>query len=309
MENQITIREARTETDVAAFWEQLYEYFRRDVLPDPEDEDRAYFFGEEYRSQVQQLHARPQDRLYYLFFCRDGRDIGFSMASIYTSEDGKCFVEEFCVLPEFRGSGTGRACAKVLLRWAEAHGAHYAELNYGSDPRRLRFWQSVGFQKNGADEWGDPLLLLPPQETLPFTVEVLSDPEDWQLKKLENGYLQEIGEEALTEEKQKRLSAAIREGKITFFLAKRGYRAVGMCSVVRCFSTFACADNAVLEDFYVEPIFRKQGIARQLAETARRRCVEWGIASLTVCCAPCDEKMYQSLGFTVPLGRAFACLP
>lgn len=28
--------------------------------------------------------------------------------------------------------------------------------------------------------------------------------------------------------------------------------------------------------------------------------------SLTVCCAPCDEKMYQALGFDIGLGTTFA---
>ncbi|MBS6183315.1 MAG: GNAT family N-acetyltransferase [Erysipelotrichaceae bacterium] len=107
-------------------------------------------------------------------------------------------------------------------------------------------------------------------EQYPITVEVLTDSEDWQLRKLENGYLAEIGEEILTEEKQESLSLAIADGKITFFLAKRGCRAVGMCSVVTAFSTFACAEVGTFEDFYVEPAFRKQGIARKLAAAAQQ---------------------------------------
>ena len=78
MENQITIREAVTETDAAAFWEQLYAYFKRDIFPDPGDPDRAYFLGDDYRAHMQKLRARAQDRAYFLFFCRDGRDIGFT---------------------------------------------------------------------------------------------------------------------------------------------------------------------------------------------------------------------------------------
>ena len=144
---------------------------------------------------------------------------------------------------------------------------------------------------------------------LPVTVECITDPEDGQLLRLENGYLLEIGEDPLTEEKQKRLCAAIRERKITFFAAEQGGRAVGMCSVSRCWSTFSCGWTAALEDFYVEPAFRKKGIARLLAGAAQRWCAEQGIASLTVCCAPCDEGMYRALGFSEPLGRTLACLP
>ena len=37
-------------------------------------------------------------------------------------------------------------------------------------------------------------MILPPQDDIPITVEILTDPEDWQLQKLENGFLKEIGE-------------------------------------------------------------------------------------------------------------------
>ena len=307
MENPITIREAVTENDAAAFWEQLHMYFKRDIFPDPNDRNREYFLSDsEYRAHVQKIHDRPEDRCFYLFFHRNGQDIGFAMPVIYTSEDGKCFVMEYCVYPEYRGNGTGKHCAKALLDWAKGNGALYAELNYGGDMRRERFWQSLGFVKNGFDEWGEPLMILPPKDELPFTVEILNDPTDWQLLKLENGFKKEIGEEALTKEHQKQLQQAVKEGKITFFIAKRGYRAVGMCSVAPCYSTFSCSNTGVFEDFYIEPVFRGKGIARKLAQAAQTWCKQNGIASLTVCCAPCDEKMYQALGFDMCLGTTFA---
>lgn len=77
-------------------------------------------------------------------------------------------------------------------------------------------------------------------------------------EKLENGFLREIGEAPSTKEKQEQLAQAIRDGKITFFAARRGYRAVGMCSVSRCFSTFTCTDVGIFDDFYIEPVFRKK---------------------------------------------------
>ena len=306
MENQITIREAITENDVALFWEQLHTYYKRDMFPDPNAEERDYFLGDEYRSTMRDIHDRTQDRCYYLFFQRNGQDIGIAIPVIYTTEDGKCFIMEYCVYPEFRGNSTGKECARVLLDWARENGALYAELNHGSNERRRHFWETVGFIENGADEWGEPLMILPPAEDIPITVEILTAPEDWQLKKLENGFLKEIGEEPATEEKQEQLAQAIRDGEITFFVAKRGYRAVGMCSVAKCFSTFACTDTGVFDDFYIEPVFRRKGIARMLTQAAQDWCKENGLASLTVCCAPCDEGMYQALGFDVRLGSTFA---
>lgn len=82
MEHQITIREAITEQDTALFWQQLYAYFQRDICPDPEDEDRAYFLGEDYRAALSSLHERKEDRLFYLFFQQDGQDIGFAMPDL-----------------------------------------------------------------------------------------------------------------------------------------------------------------------------------------------------------------------------------
>ena len=52
-------------------------------------------------------------------------------------------------------------------------------------------------------------MLLPPAETVPFTVEILKDPVDWQLLKLENGFKHELGEEALTKSQQEQLRQAV----------------------------------------------------------------------------------------------------
>ena len=143
---------------------------------------------------------------------------------------------------------------------------------------------------------------------MPIAVSELANPEEEQLARLENDYLREIGELILTEEKRRALTEAIRAGRITFFVAWRGDRAVGMCSVARCFSTFACSAVGVFEDFYVEPAFRGRGVARMLARAAQEWCRANGIASLTVCSAPCDAEMYQALGFEAPLGTSFTFL-
>lgn len=308
METQITIREAVTGNDVAAFREQLHAYHKRDIFPDSDNEELEYFLRSEYHNHRMKSNGRPQDRCFFLIFHRGGQDIGFAMPVIFTTEGGKCFIREFCVYPEFRGNGTGKACARTLLDWAKEHGARYAELNYGGHERRRHFWESIGFIENGADEWGEPLMLLPPEEDAPIIVELLAAPDDRQLKKLENGFLREIGEAPSTEEKQKQLAHAIQDGKITFFVAKRGYRTVGMCSVSRCFSTFTCTDVGIFDDFYIEPAFRKKGVARKLAQAAQKWSRENALASLTVTCAPCDEEMYQALGFDAHLGRTFAYL-
>jgi len=138
------------------------------------------------------------------------------------------------------------------------------------------------------------------------SIGLLSIGEERQLVWLENSFLLEIGEEPLDAEKEKALDLAIREERIHFFVARNGERMAGMCSVAVCFSTFACGMVGIFDDFYVEPAFRGQGVARELARATQRWCLEQGIPSLSVTCAPCDEAMYQALGFETPLGRTYA---
>lgn len=133
----------------------------------------------------------------------------------------------------------------------------------------------------------------------------LNYPEDCgQLFRLENGFLREIGEPCLDVPRMERLERAVEAGRIVFFLAWCGDRAVGMCSVSPCFSTYACADIGVFDDFYVEPAYRKRGAARLLVRTAECWCRENGLASMIV--GASDEAMYKSLGFTTELGPMLA---
>lgn len=74
------------------------------------------------------------------------------------------------------------------------------------------------------------------------------------------------------------------------------------------FSTFTCTDVGIFDDFYIEPVFRKKGTARLLAQAAQEWSKENALTSLTVTCASCDEGMYQALGFDALLGRTFAYL-
>lgn len=72
MKNQITIREAVIEADIAAFWNQLHTYHKRDIFPDPEVEGLKHFLSDaEYRAQIEYVHDRPQDNCHYLFFSSD----------------------------------------------------------------------------------------------------------------------------------------------------------------------------------------------------------------------------------------------
>ncbi len=305
--DQIQVITAVTEEEIRRFWRQLDAYFDRDIYPGDE-EGRAHTRSPEYRQTIEARRARQTDPLYFLFFEREGTVIGFAMPVLFTSEDGKCFIMEFCVYPQFRGGGTGTACAQALIAWAKGHGAAYFELNAAREDRR-RFWARSGFQPNGLDEWGEPLMLLPPEETLPLDVSPLKQEDLWQLYHLQNSYRQEIGEPLLTDGDKERLGLAAEQGQITFLAARRATRCVGICSVSTLFSTYGCKPMAVFEDFYVEPAWRHKGSARLLTAAAQDWCRSRGLSSLWVGCAPCDRAMYQALGFDTPLGELLAWQP
>lgn len=255
----INIRECANAAEEKFFWDELLAYFDRDLFPDPEDEDRAYFLSGDYRESARELHQRANDRLRYLLFSRDGVDIGFVMAIIYNTEDDKCYLMEFCVLPEHRGNGTGRACARTFFEWAKANGAQYVELNAHTQQRQ-RFWKSVGFVENGRDDWGEPLYMLPPTQKLPVSAGRLRDVTDWQLVKLTNGLLCEKGREPLSDAQRDALATVLAQKQYTAFIAKRGYRAVGVCFVDA---------RGRIADVYVEPVFRGQNVEAMLLRAAR----------------------------------------
>ena len=122
----------------------------------------------------------------------------------------------------------------------------------------------------------------------------------WELQRL---YKAEIGEMIPESEEKAHLAKAIAGDKIVFYGALDGDRLVGCCSITIGFSTFDYMASGVFEDFYIRPEYRHKGIARQLVQFAYH---ESGVSSLTVGCADCDVQMYQSLGFTIPIGNLLA---
>ena len=123
-----------------------------------------------------------------------------------------------------------------------------------------------------------------------------------ELKMLQLGYKQEIGEDRPTDGNFDSLCEAISKGQIIFYGCKNEGRLVACCSITPTYSTFNYQMGGVFEDFYIVPEYRHRGIARQLVGFAYR---ESGVGFRTVGCADCDDKMDQSLGFTIPLGDLF----
>ena len=93
----------------------------------------------------------------------------------------------------------------------------------------------------------------------------------WELQKR---YKAEIGEEEPGEDARDRFAEAIEKGMILFFGVWQENALIASCSVTVGFSTFDYKPS--------------------------------GVSSLTVGCADCDVNMYQSLGFSIPLGKLLA---
>ncbi len=153
----ITIEEIPKE-DVSAYWALHWEYLNRDIFgPDDTQEDRAHFLSEDYRGTIEQFMDRMPDKVHIVYFVREGDRIGCAQYITYKSEDGKCFVLDFWVFPGYRGNGTGHRCFEALSRYAREDGAAYIEINAESE-RARSFWQSLGFEDDGVDEYGAPLM-------------------------------------------------------------------------------------------------------------------------------------------------------
>jgi GNAT superfamily N-acetyltransferase len=145
--------------------------------------------------------------------------------------------------------------------------------------------------------------LIPENDEEKIFCEELKKEDYWQIRNLQNGYKAEIGEEFLSDVQQEQLIHAIEQEKIQFFVAKRKTRVVGMCSVSMIFSTFQCKCSGIFEDFFIEPLFRKEGISTLLTRSVFDWCKQQEISSLWVGCSDKDVKMYQYLGFKTPFGN------
>lgn len=152
----ISIQEIPVER-INEYWDIQFDYLVNDGMITTEEE-KEYFQSVEYRNVLKGHMLRTPDTLHMIYFIRDGIKIGAAQYCIYKSEDGKCFILDFWVFPEYREKGTGHECFSALYRYTQSDGALYYSLNYAKEESR-RFWNSLGFKDNGMDEYGSPLML------------------------------------------------------------------------------------------------------------------------------------------------------
>lgn len=144
-------------TDIQNFWDIHIRYLMDDGIIEDE-EDLEFFQSEEYRGILKGYMLRAQDKHHMVYFVEQGRRIGAAQYCTYQSEDGKCFILDYWVFPQFRGGGTGHRCFEALETHTKADGAVYYELN-ATRENAIRFWASLGFADNGEDEWGMKLMI------------------------------------------------------------------------------------------------------------------------------------------------------
>ena len=123
------------------------------------------------------------------------------------------------------------------------------------------------------------------------------------LMELQKAYKVEIGECIPTHEEFESLRNAIENEQIYFYGCVCDNTLIACCSICLTYSTFNYGQAGVFEDFYIQPQYRHKGIARKLVAFAYEQS---GVGSLTVGCADCDVKMYQAIGFKIPLGNMLA---
>ena len=139
------------------FWQIHMQYLVEDEIVS-DKEDIEYFSGNEYRDVIVAHMKRKENKHHAVYFVQDGIAIGAAQYNTYQSEDGKCFILDFWVFPEYRGNGMGHQCFYALEKYTKADGALYYELNSEKE-NAIRFWKKLGFVDNGTDEWGMKLLV------------------------------------------------------------------------------------------------------------------------------------------------------
>lgn len=126
------------------FWEIPIRYLLDDGLIDDE-EDEEYFRRAQYRDLIKAHMLRPVDKHHMVYCVRNGVRIGAAQYNTYQSEDGKCFILDYWVFPEFQRKGIGTALLRsVLNRYSHVR---QIELATGNTPKTTAFYKSMGFRE------------------------------------------------------------------------------------------------------------------------------------------------------------------
>lgn len=158
----IEIKIVNSEEEFKLFWDMHHEYLNRDIFPNDDtglvmtEEEEEWFSSLEYKEHMQKLFSRDVDRAYPIFFVKEKRIVGFCTYCTYHSEDGKCFIIDYCIIPKHRNNNLGTNSFNEIKEIEISKGAKYFELNV-SNKRNMRFWMKQGFHIDGIDDYGNKI--------------------------------------------------------------------------------------------------------------------------------------------------------
>lgn len=158
-EKGIETKIVNSEEEFKLFWDMLHEYMIRDIFPNDEvglkmtEEEQEWFSSSEYKEHMHKLFSRDTDKAYPILFMKGMDLIGFCTYCTYHSEDGKCFIIDFYIVPEHRNNSLGTIIFNIIKEFEISRGAKYFELNV-SNKRNMRFWMKQGFHFDGIDDYG-----------------------------------------------------------------------------------------------------------------------------------------------------------
>lgn len=163
MSENLSFDFVNSEEGIRLFWERRDRYMRDDIMPNCSEptskEEEEWFFSKEYRDHIMNAYLREVNKLHIAFFMKDDIYMGFVAYVIYHTEDGKCFILEYCIDSAYRSMGWGRKFFDSFKEMVKKDGATYFALNL-SNERNEKFWMSNGFIKTEKDEYGSYVYVL-----------------------------------------------------------------------------------------------------------------------------------------------------
>ncbi|WP_410768947.1 GNAT family N-acetyltransferase [Fontibacillus sp. BL9] len=149
MSKTIQLCLAQSESDIKLFWDTFNNYINELALHVSlvDDFDLDYFHSDEYRDAIEKLRIRTNNPLRKFIVKTEEAVIGFFMYVTYFDENGKCFLMEYYIEPQYRSLGYGSAVFFQAEKSIHEEGASYIELTPTNEANE-RFWTKLGFVKS-----------------------------------------------------------------------------------------------------------------------------------------------------------------
>ncbi|MBO5526262.1 MAG: GNAT family N-acetyltransferase [Clostridia bacterium] len=119
-----------------------------------------------------------------------------------------------------------------------------------------------------------------------------------QIVKLQRAYKISIGEAIPTAQGLSCLKEKFANHEIRFFGAFDGELLIGICSIVKMFSTFRYEYLGMIDDLYILTSYRRRGIAKQFIDYIFKN---EDCSTLGIFCSDENASVIKNIGFTFPI--------